>query len=150
MAVAAAAVVQFPNDRMPTLAVTYVIPQRVDRSAAESERAAAVLAGMFARRRKCHVVPDCQVIVVAAGKTFQQRPNPKSAMAGLWLQAGDAFDGATKVTSHLSLEQSRDKGQARLHRGNYFCSNRLAGTHGHSTKEKPSMHSHRGPTAPKM
>ncbi len=48
---AAAAVEQIPNDGSPILTATYVIPGHTDRSAAESESAAAVLSGMFARRR---------------------------------------------------------------------------------------------------
>ncbi len=41
-------------------------------------------------------------------------------MAGLWLQAGGAFEGATRITSPVTMEQSRDKGQAHLHKGNDF------------------------------
>jgi hypothetical protein len=99
------------------LTVTYVTPRHMDRSAAESERVAAVLTGTLTRGQQCHVVPDCQAIKVGARKTCQQRLNPKSVMAGLRLQAGDAFEKATKVTSQLSPEQSRAKGQAHLFRG---------------------------------
>ncbi len=83
-----------------------------------------------------------------SGKTFHQRLNPMSVMAGLWLLAGGLV-GATQVTSHLNLEQSMDKGQAHLHRGIDFI-DRLASEKDRSTMTQPWMRTFSGPRTPKM
>ncbi len=118
-AVAAAAVAQTPSDGSPKLAVTYVLPRHMGRSAAESERVAAASAGHFFSSTK--TPPGAGLSSHCGRNTEDTQGEAKPQVHNGRTGCKQEMCSTGQTTSHRILAMSNPgKDQGRLRRGNDF------------------------------